>query len=214
MAFQIGPIDGVSEVELLGDKVRIGTFASATTGGAIVSATNTSALAVYADDGGVALAGSTTIRAAHFRNLVTTATAAASSIFGSQSQLKAIAGMTGSGYKAASWGYLETSGTQTTGSGYAGVRATIDIPSGVTIGSGCIVSGLMVDSIDLGGTHTGKAVAINVPNPLAGTWDALFNVGSSSGCYGAQDVGTAATKQLIVMVDGSPLAIKLYAVGT
>lgn len=161
----------------------VGNFASSAAGAGVplVATTRTAAARIYADDGGAAL-GAGSYRALVARALLTTTPNAGISLAGVQAQVKVsgdASGVTG-GTLCGLWGYLEN---DTDGKVYdaAGVRATADLPTGAVIATGGRLAGLKIDSIDLGGTHTGKAVCIYVPNPGAGTWDYFIDFGDTTG---------------------------------
>jgi hypothetical protein len=121
-------------------------------------------------------------------------------------QVKIDAVIETSGHVAGVEGYVEASATGEFKGAFTGVRGVVDLPSGAVISSGKFVSGLMAYSVDLGGTHTGKAVAIDVPTPGAGTWDALLHIGASSGTTAAGTTKTTPT--------GVDNWIKVYVDGT
>lgn len=159
---------------------QIGEFVSAAAGsGMVISSSRTAGFRIYADDGAAALtAGS--YRAGISRMLVVNAiTTGDISIFGFQGQIKVKANVASSGHLAGLWGYAEISGASV--SNVAGVKAMIDVPSGATVASGAVASGLMIVSNDLGGTITGDTAMIHVPNPVSGTWEYAFVFGSAPG---------------------------------
>jgi len=179
----------------------IGNFASAAAGAGVplVATTRTAAFRVYADDGGAAI-GAGSYRAAVARMLITTALGATdTSIAGFQGQIKISADVdaaTGGGIVGV-WAYCECD-TDASVALAAAIRATADLPVGAVIASGGRLAGIMIDSITLGGTHTGIAACIYVPNPLAGTWDYFLDFGSAPGCI-AEDTSnlpTAATHKI------------------
>jgi len=76
---------------------------------------------------------------------------------------------------------VKTGVTITTSSGicdFSAFNASCDVPSGAVIGTGTWVSGISMGG-NLGGTHTGKAVAFRVRSPSAGAWDGLFDIPSA-----------------------------------
>lgn len=172
-----------------------------------------SAFDVFSDDVNAVL-GAGEYNGSRSRVILRAAQTADVSLWASKGQLK-VKGCTiaGVGNKAGSCGYLEcdTAVIGSAGSTWCGVCARVDVPSGSTIAASSVVSAIGVIS-DLGGTHTGIAAVIDVIDPAGGVWDSLVNVSSTSGCYVASDVGAASNKKLIISVDGSPFAIKLYAV--
>jgi hypothetical protein len=131
--------------------------------------------------------------------LVTEAVTLDVSVFGFQGHLKVAAALGGAGHKAGLWGYCEIIAGKTVGSLLAGVCAMLDLPATAVIDTGCIVAGVTIGSVTLGGTHTGKAVAVNVEAPLAGAWDAILNVPSA--LTNAAD-GSGAAVYFNVLVNG------------
>lgn len=184
-----------------GTQAFVGNFSSATAGAGIplVATTRTAAFRVYADDGGAAI-GAGSFRAAIARMLITTALGATdTSIAGFQGQVKISADVdaaTGGGIVGV-WAYCECD-TDASVALAAGLRATADLPVGAVIADGGRLAGIMIDSITLGGTHTGSAVCIYVPNPLAGTWDFFLDFGSAPGCIveDTSNLPTAATHKI------------------
>lgn len=176
---------------VLSNTISIGTFASAAAGSGIaLSSSKTAAARIYADDGGVALTG-TDIRAGICRLLITKALADRDltlSGFVGQIKVGAVDISANTSYVAGLRGYLEVTALGTIANATA-VRACVDLPSTAVIGSGGVLSGLMIDAVTLAGTHTGSAAMINVPNPGAGTWDYFLNFGSAPGAIVA-DTGS------------------------
>ena len=154
----------------------IGEFASATAGkGQALSSSRTAAFRVYADDGQSALTAGT-YRGGISRLLLKTAVTAGVTAAGFQAQIK-VAANAAVDWLCGLWGYAEASGAAV--SDIAGVRATVDIPAGCTISTGKKAAGLIIDSIDLAGTHTGKAAMIYAPSPTSGSWDFLLALGGT-----------------------------------
>ncbi len=180
---------------------------------AIDASTRTKALDVCVDDGGVALtAGS--MRGIRGRFLVRTAIAGSPdlSVFGIQGHLKVGAVSVTNGARFAGlWGYFESVSGSTLGGNYAGVYAMADLPTGATLSSGGVLSGLQIGSNDLGGTSTGDMSCIHVPNPVTGTWDYLFQFGTASGVTSASDVACTANMRIAVKVGDSVHYIPLIA---
>jgi len=166
----------------------IGDFSSATAGSGIpLSATYTAAARIYADDGGAKL-GAGEKRAFISRFLYATADTDGTdqTMSGIVGQVKIANDLTIGGNLSGVCGYLEvvTAKTLTGGASDAiasAVWGRVDLPSGAVIGSGGLISAFGV-SADLGGTHTGKASVLSVPNPSAGTWDYFAVFGSATGC--------------------------------
>ena len=127
--------------------------------GYALTSTYTKALGVYADDNGTAL-GSSAVRAAQFRTLVTVSHSNEVSIFGSQSQLKIkpVASVTlTTGNRAGSWNYLEMAGT-------AGTTITLSGASKVSAGAFGMVDWDGVGSLTLSSGHylAGFAALTNI----------------------------------------------------
>lgn len=157
---------------------RIGTFSSSTAGyGVQLKADRTRGMGVYGDDGGAAVS-TGTLSAGLFRTLITAAVTT-STWAGIQGQVKMVNTATPD-WAAGVWGYAESSGTSKTVKNLFGVRATVDAPSGITIASGGRVAGLVIDSIDLGGTHTGKAACMYLPAPGTGSWDYFIDTAAQT----------------------------------
>ena len=174
----------------VGYAVEVGTFTSAAAGtGVALTAAKTKAVDVCCDDGGAALAASA-VRSIRGRMLMSVAQSGAVSVYGFQGQVKNIAVDTTTGNKAGIWGYYESVSGATVANNSTGVLAMIDVPSGATIAADAVVSALKCDSLTLGGTHTGKAAAIHVPNPGAGTWDFFAVLGDTTGASATGGAGT------------------------
>lgn len=191
-------------------ELQVGEFSSSTVGkGLPLSSTRTALFRVYGDDGGVAMTAGT-YRSGIARMLVKTAVTIGATICGFMGQVK-VAANASVDWLCGLWGYAEVSGASV--SNICGVRATVDIPSGATIATGKVAAGLIVDSIDLSGTHTGKAAAIHVPNPGAGTWDSLMKLGATTGGTSAGSTkSTPATVNiwLVFDVDGTTYYVPAY----
>lgn len=162
--------------------ILLGRFGNTAGFGIGVNSTRTGVLKVHADDQGI-IKTTGTFRAMQGRMLLT-AINTGGTFCGVQGQIKQIAAATGAAYDFAAgvWGYVETVGTQTAKNLF-GVRATVDCPSGTTIASGGIVGGLLIDSIYMGGTHTGKAVCIKVGTPNDGAWDYFIDSAAQAGVF-------------------------------
>lgn len=153
----------------------IGIFSSATASGSsatygkTLSSSITKAFDVCADDGGTALTAGA-YRAVRNRLLLTAAVSAGDiSAYGHQGQLKITADESAAtGILGGEWGYVElASGGNVNVAG--GIVAHVDCPSGATITG--VLAGLIIKTNDLGGTHTGKASMVYMPNEGAGSWD-------------------------------------------
>lgn len=161
----------------------VGAFHSTDQGsGVAMSSSNTAAARVYGDDAGVALTDGN-LRVSLSRCLLTAAvTAGTFTLRGGMGHIKSVASIVTSGHIAGLEGYYENAATGVVGGRYTGVRGVADLPSGAVISANKVLSAFMGYSVDLGGTHTGKAAVLDVPAPGAGTWDALVNVDASTGC--------------------------------
>jgi hypothetical protein len=158
------------------------TFSSTAAGfGVPLSSANTAANKIYSDDGGTALT-SGNLRGLLSRVLIPTAvTAGTFSLRAVVGQVKITASIVTTGHIAGIEGYIETvSGGHIDRA--TAVRGMVDLPSSAVIHTSGVLSAFMAYSLDLGGTHTGKAAVIDVPTPGAGTWDALLWIDASTGC--------------------------------
>ena len=175
----------------------------------ISGSTSTRAAAVYADDAGAALpAGS--YAGFESRLLTTIAAAANTSITGALGHFRNVAAtQVAQDNTSGVWAYNENSGTGTVGSStsslYTGLRAQIDVPSGVTIASGKYVSAIGVGYCDLGGTHTGKATVLQTTPCAAGAFDyfGVFYETGSCVAKGAKTVGTVTYLLPVITPDGA-----------
>lgn len=187
--------------------VAVGEFSSSTANAAnmALSSARTKAFDVCADDGSAALtAGS--YQAVRSRVLLAKAISSGDiSVQGLLGQLKIVANVASSAYLSGVRGYLEVNGASV--SSAAGVRGMIDVPSGATIATSCYASAFMACSNDLGGTHDGKAVALHVPNPVSGTWDAFLALGDATGCIADTGAGGGTSKYLKVLLNGVAYSI-------
>lgn len=170
-----------------------GAFSSTAAGlGIMLNSTMTAGNTIYADDGGVALTAGN-YRAGLSRMLVSTAiTSGDISITGHQGHLKVAASIASSGYISGLYGYIEVIAGKSVTSGGA-VRGMFDLPSTAEIASGHFVGAFQAYSNDLGGTHTGKAVVVAVPNPAAGAWDAFASLGSTSMTFDTTSISSDMT---------------------
>lgn len=143
---------------------RFGDFASTAAGsGVVLSATATTAAAVYGDDGGVALTASHT-KVLRGRMLVATAISGgpAVSTGGIYGQCKVAANCNVEGFVNGMYGYFEASGSITltnTTCCFSGVHARCDVPSGVTLAASSNAAALSLFG-DFGGTITGNSYGI------------------------------------------------------
>lgn len=189
--------------------VQVGEFSSVTAGSGIaLSASRTSAFRVYADDGAAALTAGA-YRAGVARMLLKTACAAGDiSVYGWQSQLKIAADYSlATGILGGLWGYVEmVSGAKVNVGG--AVVAHIDVPSGATI-SGRL-AGLLVKTLDLGGTHTGVATMLALETPGAGTFDYFLTLGTATGVT-TGTTGATAAGCLKVLDGATPKYVQLFS---
>jgi hypothetical protein len=148
------------------------------------------AAAIYSDDAGTALtAGS--YAGIESRFLLTKTITANSSAFGMEAHLRNTCTQTSTGNVAGLWAYNETDGTSTVGANdrsccFSAIMASIEVPSGATIGSGQYVSAISMGG-NLGGTHTGKAGVLQVTNPNAGVFDYFLILDTATGAATASD---------------------------
>jgi hypothetical protein len=103
------------------------------------------------------------------------------------------------------WGFLEMKAGSKINYGGA-VRGQLDCPSTAEISG--VASCFMAASNDLGGTHTGQAVAIHVTNPVSGTFDAFARIGSVTDGTGCVSAGGTKTSHATVSK-----FIKVYIAG-
>ncbi|HUU85804.1 MAG TPA: hypothetical protein VM243_20090 [Phycisphaerae bacterium] len=176
--------------------IVIGTASYAASGTAIPvdGVTKHSGIEIYFDDGGVKLAAGYT-EAMMTGYLVSTAiTTADVSIYTVHDYIYLAANVSTAGGVGASWASLlaKTGSVLTTTSGvcdFSAFNASCDVPSGAEIGTGTFVAGISMGG-NLGGTHTGKAVAFRVRTPSAGAWDGVFDMPTAmkSDTVGAGDL--------------------------
>jgi len=146
----------------------------------------------YFDDGGVKLAAGYT-EAFRCGYLVSTAiTTADVSLYTAHDYVYLAANVTTAGGVGATWAslLLKTGVTITTSSGlcdFSAFNASVDVPSGATIGTGTWACGLAIGG-NLGGTHTGKAAGIRLRVPSAGKWDVGLRIEPTS-CVEAIQIG-------------------------
>jgi len=158
-------------------------FTTAGTGIVVNGVTLHSGCEFYFDDGGVKLAAGYT-EAFRCGYLVSTAiTTADVSVYTSHDYIYLAASVTTAGGVGATWASLlaKTGAVLTTSSGvcdFSAFNASCDVPSGATIAANTFVAGISMGG-NLGGTHTGKAVAFRVRAPSAGAWDALCDIPSA-----------------------------------
>lgn len=149
--------------------------------GMTVNAANQFGRITAVDDGGVAL--TATWYAASYDHLMISEdydSALNVSAFGHIGELQLSADITPGGNYAGVWGSAGVDSGKTLTNpnniSFSGVMATLDVPSGATVGTGGLASALAIGG-NLGGTHTGPCAAIHLTNPSAGAWDYLFQFG-------------------------------------
>lgn len=169
---------------------NVGAFSSATAGsGVTLSASNTAALRLYADDGGEKLAaGEKRAGIARFLYATSDTDATDQTMSAFVGQVKIANDLTIGGNLAGLCGYLEVAaaktligGTLAADSVATAVWGRVDLPSTAVAGTAAYLSAFAA-SANLGGTHTGKVSVLHVATPSAGTFDALLSIGASTGC--------------------------------
>ena len=194
-----------------GYDVSIGDFSSATYGvGLPLNSAKTKVLDVCCDDAGANL-GSTDVRPIRSRMLMSVAQSGAASIAGLLGQLKNIAADTTTGHKCGVKGYYESVSGATVAATSCGVMGMIDVPSGATAAAG-FQSAFLAAAVDLGGTHTGKLVGLNIENPGAGTWDGAFALTTAGGSAASGSTPASGTiiGKVAVYIDGTKGFINVY----
>jgi hypothetical protein len=196
---------------------EIGKFATSnkSTQFALDQTTTPKALDVCADDGGVAIGAGSDVMAGRFRMLVRTAIAGSPdlSIEGLEGILKyAGVAVTSTANQAGVWAYFESVSGSSFGGYAAGLHAMVSLPSGATLNSGGILSGVLITADTLGGTSSGTMAAICIPNPGAGSWDYFLQTGDSPGFVeSTARTGTTSTRNLTVLIGDTVLYIPLIA---
>lgn len=197
----------------VGYNIAFGTFSSASVSTDPmnkISSSKTKSIDICTDDGGANF-GTTDLRAVRARFLITTAQSGAASFCAFMGQLKNTGADTTTGNKCGIKGYYEATSTATVATGSAGVMGMLDVPSGGVIAAG-YAAGVKASSVDLGGTHTGKAVGFAVDTPVAGTWDAALWLTTAGGS--AQSGSGAANGTIIgkvkVYIDGVLGYVNVY----
>ena len=178
------------------EAIQIGTaaFSAAGTGIPLDGVTQHSGIEIYFDDGGTKLAAGYTEAVMQGFLVSTAITTADVSLYTSHDYVYLAADVTTAGGIGASWASMlvKAGVTITTSSGvcdFSAFNASCDVPSTAVIGTGTFVAGISMGG-NLGGTHTGKAVAFRVRSPSAGAWDGLFDIPSA--LSGGADGGGAA----------------------
>lgn len=180
---------GISITKAAALPLAIGTFSSATAGsGIVLSAAVTAAARIYADDGGAKLAaGEKRVAITRFLYATADTDATDQTMSAHVGQVKVAANLTIGGNLAGLCGYLEVAAGSTLIGGRAAqasvasaVWGRVDIPATGVIGTDAFVSAFAAGG-NLGGTHTGKATVMHVPNPSAGGWDFFAVFGSAPG---------------------------------
>jgi len=167
------------------EAIQIGTaaFSAAGTGIPLDGVTQHSGIEIYFDDGGTKLAAGYTEAVMQGFLVSTAITTADVSLYTSHDYVYLAADVTTAGGIGASWASMlvKAGVTITTSSGvcdFSAFNASCDVPSTAVIGTGTFVAGISMGG-NLGGTHTGKAVAFRVRAPSAGAWDALCDIPSA-----------------------------------
>jgi hypothetical protein len=181
-----GTIWGSTNTDISTDVV-VGDFSSSTAKtGLPVNASRTKVLDVCADDGGDVLAVGSAVRAVRQRLLLTATHTGNVSAFGGQRQVKITGDVSGvTGNIAGGWDLLEGSAAASVGVAAAATYSMVDFPAGSVIAASGILAGHQIGAYSLGGTHTGKAACINMPNPANGTWDYGMIFGDTTGATAA-----------------------------
>jgi hypothetical protein len=164
------------------ERDTVGAFGSTTSKmGNTISSARTSRKNFYGDDGAAALTAGA-YRTLLGRLLVNNAIASGdTSIFGAEGHLKVNADITTSAHQGGLIGKTEVVAGKTLTSMVTGVMGSVELPSTAVIASGYVLSAFRAWAQDLGGTHTGKAAIFDIPNPVSGTWDFFFHMGSAPG---------------------------------
>jgi hypothetical protein len=179
-----GADDGTSDV-------IIGKWESTyvTGSGNVLRSSNTKAMDVCADDGGVVIATGTSARTVRQRLLLSAAHTGDLSLFAGQRHVKVTSDISGvTAHIAGGWDYLECSATATIGSVAASYHM-LDLPTSAVIAASKVASCIKTGSNTLGGTHTGVAAVFHAEAPITGAFDAFLAVGSNTG-YSTQSGGT------------------------
>lgn len=197
----------------VGYNYSFGTFSSSTVSTDPmnkISSSKTKSVDICTDDGGANF-GTTDVRAVRARLLLTTAQSGAASYAALMGHTKNTAADTTTGNKTGLKGYYEAVSGATVATLSCGVLGMLDVPSGATIAAG-VASAFNAASVNLGGTHTGVAVGLQVSTPVAGTWDAAFSLTTAGGS--AQSGSGAANGTIIgkvkVYIDGVLGYINVY----
>jgi hypothetical protein len=195
-------VEPLSCVEYL--QVGTASFSASGSGIPIDGVTYHSAAEIYFDDGGSALQ-TGYIEGVMTGYLISTATSGVDcSVYTCHDYVYIAENFSTAGGVGASWASLlvKTGATITTESGvcdFSAFNASCDVPSGATIAASTFVSGISMGG-NLGGTHSGKAVAFRVRAPSAGAWDGLFDIPTAlSG--GSNGIGTDV--YIDVMINGT-----------
>ena len=191
-----------------GGSLAFGLLSSANdTSGVHLTAAVTKAVAVHADTGGVAL-GAGFARAGLSRFLIGTAITSGADISaaGHEGLLKFTASANMIGNCGGVMGHLESVGTLTLTGNIntvkSGVASFVDLATGATVAASTVVSAFGVNAANLG-TLTGRASIIHVANPMAGTWSALLDLSSATGCTQATVAGATPGPFIKVYINGT-----------
>jgi len=144
--------------------------------------TQHSGIEMYFDDGGVKLAAGYTEAIMSGFLISQEITTADVSLYTNHDYVYIAADVSTAGGIGATWASLlvKTGVTITTSSGlcdFSAFNASVDIPSGATIGTNTFASGLSIGG-NMGGTHTGNAVGFRLRDGYNGNWDALCDLTS------------------------------------
>jgi len=188
-------------------------FATAGSGLPVDGVTLHSGCEFYFDDGGVKLAAGYTeaFRAGYLISIAITD--ADVSCYTSHDYIYIAADVETSGGIGATWASLlvKTGMTITTSAGvcdFSAFNASVDVPSGATIGAGTFACGIACGG-NLGGAHTGKAVCLRARTPSAGAWDGLFAV--ETGLYvETHDASADVAGSIPICVNGAVVYLQYW----
>lgn len=190
------------------ERDTMGAFGSTTSKmGNTISSERTAVKNIYGDDGAAALtAGAyrTVLGRLLLNNAITTGDI---SIFGVEGHVKVNANITTGAHQGGVIGKTEVVAGKTVTSRACGVMGYVELPSTAVIGAGAVLSAFRAWAQDLGGTHTGDAAVMDIPNPAAGTWDLFLNLGSATGCIADTGAGGGTSKYLKCKINGTAYSI-------
>lgn len=209
VGLRVEPTSSVKAIE-----VGAEAFADAGSGIPVNGVTLHSGAEFYFDDGGVSLETGYT-EAFRTGYLVSQAiTGVDASIYTSHDYIYLADSVSTAGGVGATWASLlaKTGAVLTTASGmcdFSAFNASCDVPLGATIGTGTFVAGISMGG-NLGGDHTGNAVAFRVRTPSAGKWDGLCDIPAAL-TNAAPGGGT--DKYIDCFIGGQPARIVAALVG-